>query len=198
MKFEKLTLENLERDAEHFNIDENDEYIYVYPQFLDFVQEIKDFSDKELVICSHLIYSWMPTIPVIRKPYFKKLKELLQSTRSSLEVSDEMLESGKKCINNSYVGLSKLLHFVNPNYFAIWDSRVLSYLRGKHTISNDALNRLSNFNAYQEQIRWVVKDKRFQALNQKVNEACTYDVSALRAAEMIMFQYAKKNYSFKY
>jgi hypothetical protein len=30
-------------------------------------------------------------------------------------------------INNSMVGVSKLLHFINPERYAIWDRRVASY-----------------------------------------------------------------------
>lgn len=34
----------------------------------------------------------------------------------------------KKSFNNSLVGVSKLLHFINPNIYAIWDSRVFGFL----------------------------------------------------------------------
>lgn len=34
----------------------------------------------------------------------------------------------KRSFNNSLVGVSKLLHFINPRVYAIWDSRVFSFL----------------------------------------------------------------------
>jgi thermostable 8-oxoguanine DNA glycosylase len=41
----------------------------------------------------------------------------------------EDFENLKGFTNNSYVGMSKVLHFINPELFCIYDSRIVKRLR---------------------------------------------------------------------
>jgi hypothetical protein len=38
-------------------------------------------------------------------------------------------ENLRELTNNSYVGMSKVLHFINPDLFCIYDSRVLAKIK---------------------------------------------------------------------
>ena len=45
-------------------------------------------------------------------------------------ISTQELQILKNAFNNSLVGVSKLLHFIQPEKYAIWDSRVFRFLSG--------------------------------------------------------------------
>lgn len=59
-------------------------------------------------------------------------------------MSKDELHILKKVVNNSIVGVSKLLHFISPEVYTIWDSRVASYLEVKD------INNVQNFCNYLE------------------------------------------------
>ena len=48
-------------------------------------------------------------------------------------------------VNNSLVGASKLLHFVAPNTYSIWDSKVFSFVHEKRPHNY----RVNDVGAYQ-------------------------------------------------
>lgn len=82
------------------------------------------------VVGLHIVYGWMPTIPDFSLPAGldpaarKRVVKLLNAARSRALTVDELAWLVGRFANNSIVGLSKLLHFVAPNRFPIWDSRV--------------------------------------------------------------------------
>ena len=75
-----------------------------------------------------LIYGWMPTIP--KSLDAGVLRDLIATARSdyweSLALPDE------SPVNNSWVGLSKILHFAAPDRFPIWDSRIARHFGVKY------------------------------------------------------------------
>ena len=56
---------------------------------------------------------------------------LLNKAKSGNLLNSEELEIVKKCVNNSLVGTSKLLHFINPSIYAIWDSKIFRNITEK-------------------------------------------------------------------
>ena len=47
----------------------------------------------------------------------------------NLELYAQDFENLRVLTNNSYVGMSKVLHFINPELFCIYDSRVLAKIK---------------------------------------------------------------------
>lgn|GEM_PF-2879274 len=47
----------------------------------------------------------------------------------NLELHTQDFENLRLLTNNSYVGMSKVLHFINPELFCIYDSRVLAKIK---------------------------------------------------------------------
>lgn len=84
----------------------------------------------EAVVGLHIVYGWMPTIPNLQLPAGMAAAEqtqvvtLLSDARLRLLTEKELSFLKTRFINNSIVGLSKLLHFLAPNRYAIWDKRV--------------------------------------------------------------------------
>ncbi|MFD0915009.1 hypothetical protein ACFQ14_01155 [Pseudahrensia aquimaris] len=67
-------------------------------------------------------YGWMPTVPKsMVDVLFAERVRAMQSLDEAMTFIDD-LSSG--LINNSWVGSSKVLHFLKPELFPIWDSRV--------------------------------------------------------------------------
>jgi len=62
MNFINLTYEKLRSDAVMFSIVENDSYIEAYPEFLKYFASIEKIERHHLIISSHFVYGWMPTI----------------------------------------------------------------------------------------------------------------------------------------
>jgi hypothetical protein len=84
------------------------------------------------------------------------------------------------------VGASKLLHFISPNKYAIWDSRVYRYLHQKTPYPH----RLRAPNAYWDYLNFLnvlAEDSRFEAFWWKVVAAVGYAVTDKRACELLMF-----------
>jgi len=84
------------------------------------------------------VYGWMPTILK-----GSKIQELgsafslkkIKSIKSWEEAELFLLEIDDVApINNSWVGTSKFLHFLNPDIFPIWDSRVAVSFHSKLSI----------------------------------------------------------------
>jgi hypothetical protein len=84
----------------------------------------------DAVVGLHIVYCWMPTIPNLRLPANLSAVEqtcvvnLLNEARRRMLTSVELIFLKTCFCNNSVVGLSKLLHFIAPDRYAIWDRRV--------------------------------------------------------------------------
>ena len=119
-----LSFENLKKDVETFILTENDSYVDSYSEFINYFKNIDWIEKHNLVIASHFVYGWMPTIIQLDTKNVDEVLSALNAVKAGHSVTESQLEIIKKCINNSMVGTSKLLHFINPNLYAIWDSRI--------------------------------------------------------------------------
>ena len=72
----------------------------------------------------------MPTILNYKSNEFDTAVEILNRAKNNPRISTDDILLLKQLINNSLVGVSKLLHYINSVY-AIWDSRVCNFLTGK-------------------------------------------------------------------
>jgi len=109
--------------------DEN--YLQTYPILLKHIQNTcKKIDEDSLTLISQLVYGWMPTI--LKSINADKLRnkaicnEALSLDARNINSVIDFVEDKlfKELVNNSWIGLSKVLHFINPNVFPIWDSNV--------------------------------------------------------------------------
>src|SRR5690606_14666185 len=100
-----------------------------YPYFLNYFRNIKEIELDNLIIGISFTYSWMPTIlKSLNLVNSLEAIKILNEVKNGHFTSVEDLLILKQTINNSLVGTSKLLHFINPERYAIWDSRVFRFL----------------------------------------------------------------------
>jgi len=106
------------------------QYAKMYNVLLTPADKLEDHARTEnLLMLGCAVYAWMPTI--LRTWEFSEFASgalSIQKFRSCDDLDDAAsLVSGRvsnPLLNNSWIGTSKLLHFVNPAVFPIWDSKV--------------------------------------------------------------------------
>jgi hypothetical protein len=151
MEKEKLTLlksyisQSIESDRSKrsdYNISDPRElwYSLTRPIFIKYAQDLKTLNKTDLLYLTAFAYSWMPTVPKVcylgevdkklnNAVLFVNKVKLGDMDMDNLESYAQDFENLRELTNNSYVGMSKVLHFINPELFCIYDSRVLAKIK---------------------------------------------------------------------
>jgi hypothetical protein len=111
---------------------------------------------------------------------------LLETARTEGTISDEHLGALARVVNNSLVGTSKLLHFVRPDIFPIWDSKVYGFVFEEKP-RDDRVRDVAKFREFVRRVNAIRSDERFGDFHASVNFKVGYEVSEPRAVELIMF-----------
>ena len=110
-----------------------------------------NLNPESTMVAICLIYSWMPRVPhkvVIKdNDVIKLLNKAYHSTYEN-KLSEQEIETIQFSINNSMVGTSKILHFINPNVYPMWDSNIAKIVKSeKDKSEKEVLNYLNYQNA---------------------------------------------------
>jgi len=136
-------------------------------------------------------YGWMPTIfkNVPNQQQLVAFSNLVQAGAPPEEVENS--PSILKTFNNSVVGTSKVLHFMFPNTYPIWDSNI-AIAFGFGANNHHAFNNPSNYIQFKNMLNaYLVNNAHFQA-PQLVNEHFEgVEVTQLRKLEICLFLYGK-------
>jgi hypothetical protein len=132
----------------------------------------------------------MPTVIQLNTKELKEVLISLNAVKAGDLISLGELERIKLCINNSMVGASKLLHFINPQVYAIWDSRIFRYLTGKK--SQYGIEKPENYLEYLRRLNEIANKDEYQKLHDKIQGKFLYEISPLRAIELLMFETDRK------
>ena len=187
----KIDFEKLKKDSKKLTIKSSDQYIQTYPEFLSYFANLKNITRHNLVISTHFVYGWMPTIlKKLRIQNEKEVLGILNRVKKGENIDKRDLEVLKYSINNSLVGVSKLLHFICPVKYAIWDSRVYRYIYGKNSQHN--IEKPELYLEYLKVLSEIVKDPRFSDIQAQVEKACGYSMTQIRVAELIMYEHERK------
>lgn len=172
-------------------IDRTQSYIRAYPHLLASLRERQVLSEQDFVCGAHMVYGWMPTILEIHASESVEVHEgvaLLNKARADGCLSVGEIERLAQLVNRSVVGASKLLHFVNPEAFAIWDSKIYQFTQPKKPKAHQyRVNNAAAYGNYLMCLQKLRQDERFPDFHSSVNRKMGYPVSALRALEVVMF-----------
>ncbi len=186
-----ISLERVLRDAYECDYTAEPSVDLSYREFLRYFERLEKITPHEFVIGASFVYSWMPTTLTLRhRGQFENVAAYLEAVRLGNDLDGDSLSLINSVVNNSMVGTSKLLHFINPERYAIHDSRVDTYLYGKP--SQTRLYSVDHYMSYTCGCRRAAEDERFKAVHQHVNKSLKYDLTALRALELVMFLTAKE------
>jgi hypothetical protein len=193
----EIVCKKFKTDCEAFecrhDIDKNinlKSYYISYLEFLEHFKKIDKFEKHDVIIGIHLIYGWMPTICHLKSVDFAEAANILNKVKKDEPLlTEEELDRLKKVFNNSIVGTSKLLHFINPENYPIWDSNVCRYLN----IPAHKANNIDVYLQYIDACRNIIEQCKDEITRVKeaMNEFEPYKVqnkiSDMRAVELVMF-----------
>ena len=162
--------------------------IRVYPSFLKFFNDRKVITRDDFVIAANFTYGWMPTILELNgtDQDWDTAATLLTTAKTTRITGIEDLRLLMRVVNNSLVGVSKILHFVNPTRHAIWDSRVYRYL----TNEEPHAYRVSNADYFLRYLAICDEIATWPGLPEAVialSKTIAQDLTPLRAIELTMY-----------
>jgi hypothetical protein len=180
-----ITIDKLLHDEQKVVIEKDSNYIISYPVFLKYFKKLPKITKEELIIGINFTYGWMPTTFKFKNSIdeLDRVVELLNKARSRTVLSFEELELMKSCLNNSTIGLSKLLHFVNPKLYPIWDRKVCYYLYK----SKKRIESCHSYLCFLDFCRYITNENGFAPIKSSIENKVGYKMSAIRTAELVMF-----------
>ncbi len=160
-------------------------YRYTYDRYIQYFKDKslqEALTEQDLYVGFAMAYSWMATIKQLDpridtiQSAVSALNRLRGLTPSDVEIETSvnekvspeqaaeigtMIEPVRQFLS-SVIGTSKLLHFVNPDVFPIWDSVIHKYCDSlKQTRASDSLNR---YVEYTFNIHRLINHADFDAL----------------------------------
>jgi hypothetical protein len=170
------------------DVEVDNHYAQSYRYFIDYFKNIDVIEESHFYISTNFVYGWMPTILNYKSDQISECISLLNRVKSGESLSEIQLTTLKSTINNSIVGVSKLLHFIDPNVYAMWDSRICNFLYGT-TCKVDSIDKFMEYTVF---MRDVISSSDFDAFyltyQQKFNDSSS---KKMRALENMMFHVAK-------
>lgn len=182
-----VSLDKLIQDSKNV---EKDKYTSVYPHLISYFKGKETITKDDFICGAHMVYAWMPRILTLHSGALEEAISTINKAKGVGSIQKGEIEIIQSAINNSVVGASKLLHFISPERFPIWDSKVYSYLYPDCKPYGYKVNHAQRYLEYVELIDHVVNKKGFKVMHDNVNNRLNYDVTAVRAVELVMFQNA--------
>lgn len=180
-------IEQLTKIANNFD-STKENYLLSYPHFLSYFKNLQTINIENLIIGISFTYSWMPTIlKSIKLENPEKTLSILNDVKNGKKINEEQLSTLKSAFNNSLVGTSKLLHFINPKQYAIWDSRVFRFLNNEEP-HKYKLERPKTYIEYLDFIEKLKCEKAFNGFFELMKRKVGYEITEYRALELAFFK----------
>ncbi len=183
----KKRLLNGAEEAEKYirEIGKTNHYIQSYPHLVKASKLLcEQLKENAIPAIAHLAYGWMPRI--LQKYNFGEetatTDAIFNASKmdSTSNVSEWFEDIKATPINNSWVGLSKVLHFINPEIFPIWDGNVAKHFG----VTTKKKENYAKYICFCESMKDCPAVKRFQDV---FYEEIDYEISKIRAVELILF-----------
>jgi hypothetical protein len=160
---------------------------YSYREFISFFQACPVLTPQHITVGAYMAYGWMPhALNVFDVDNLTALVAIINRAKLGQFPTEEEINLLRRSINNSLVGPSKLLHFVNPAIFAIWDSRVFRFIEGREG-TQDEMSLVRNYLDYHRNLRDLVAEPDFRQVHDSMNRKIGYWVTPFRACEYVMY-----------
>ena len=176
-----------------------DSYLHSYPFLLAHVAKLVPLDEEALITMAHLAYGWMPTILHLDFDALPDALQCVEEARQGNVLTVPQLQQVAAAVNHSVVGASKVLHFVNPTLYPIWDRQVYRFCHpsptgAPATVHDYQVNNATAYFDYAEVCRRAVQLPAFarihRAVMQQFQQYPAYancPVEPLRALEFVMF-----------
>lgn len=174
-------------------------YLSTYPDIINFAKAYTPNNARQFRQLALLVYGWMPRVLRIDPAHSQQAIAAITAA-SNANISNYQniaIQDIANCLH-SLVGASKLLHFINPNVFPIWDSKIQAFRNlpnGNYDMAN-----IQNYHAYVDDVHNIIADQNFNAyyaafvgvFNNRLEQSNInqYQVGAIRAVEVSAFELA--------
>lgn len=185
-------------------------YIYSYPRILTHFSEFSSDkyspSYKETLLIQGILmtYGWMPRIPrlyfdtelnLIDSSNIKTNVEFLSSFNhknkddaySILSSSFKRIDKLVSFVDNSLTAVSKILHFIRPEDFLIWDSKIRKALGISESYRNDILKYQRYISEFKILRETCESNNRIMDILEEAKEIFQYKVSFARFIELALY-----------
>ncbi len=186
MPFKNFELEKFFSDAFKFKKPVNESCLKSYIEFIKYFKDLKEITTHELIIGINFTYGWMPTTFKFKLNNFEEALVILNKVKQGIIPQVEELQCLKSVFNNSMVGTSKLLHFINPQKMAIWDSHIYYYLTDQKAY-RDRIGNIKTYLKYLELCAYVSKQPDFEKVQKKIEIVIDYKMTPFRIVEIVMY-----------
>lgn len=159
-----------------------------YPTLVSYFQQIPIITAESMTIGIHMAYGWMPTIFEFRHNEWDGALMILNRAKSGHQLNVRDIDTLKNLFHNSVVGSSKLLHFIRPDRFPIWDSLVCDYVKRHDAHWKGDETVPSGYIRYMALCANLSACRGFRQLHHKMDTQFGYHVTAYRAIEFIMYE----------
>lgn len=162
-----------------------------YREFINYFNGITKITFHHMVIGINFTYGWMPTAFDFRSDEYPAAVKILNQAKKGVDLTEEQLIILRKLFNNSLVGTTKLLHFINPKKFPIWDSRVYRYFYGEEP-HQYRIGDSKRYLLYLGFCNSVARNTDFDKIHESICEKLGSPVTKLRSIELMMYHMGAK------
>lgn len=185
--FSPPDLDKLSELANKIDVTSLTSYLIAYPVFINYFTSIDKITANELIIGAHFVYGWMPTILTLGKNDLASGCETLNRVKVGEQLKLEELVRLQEIVNNSVVGLSKLLHFIRPDQYPIWDSNVAGFV-SQGPYPQHKINDVRYYLHFITYCKGLINAPGYEPIHQHlVNQLGGSPMSRLRSLDIIMF-----------
>lgn len=192
-------LARVQEACRHLSVPPGDSYLSSYPLLLAHVAALTHSApvdERALVAVAHLVYGWMPTVLHLDFMLLPGAVQQVEKARQGIILEAEELQQVAAAVNHSVVGVSKVLHFVNPALYPIWDRRVYRFChRPSGAVHEYQVNNAAAYADYAATCRQAVRLAAFEPIRRAVRQQllphyatyANHPMEPLRALEFVMF-----------
>lgn len=188
----------------YFYIDSYNALKDVTENVVRYIKPEEELSEEKILALTHMVYGWMPQVLKINTEIGKEVIDILQKMKNIKKFDNdnkELFDYIKKLTpltKNSVVGTSKLLHFLYPTIYPIYDSRVYHSIRKmfekKRCSQQKKYTRgdkdILNYIAFVKWVHRISKDKEIMQIIKKDvldNKFADNKASKIRVIEVFLF-----------
>jgi hypothetical protein len=180
------------KDSKSLDWTDSASFILSHRHLTEFFDKPYPLTESDCVIGLHYAYGWMPTILDFKPRKLGRCLEILNRAKARQDISDGEISMLTEAVNGSLVGTSKLLNFIDPSTYAIWDSNVCEYLK-KSLRGSWGTKNIKAYRNYLKLLKGLSANQELmKTLRENLGDRLDATVSDLRLLEMIMFLKGRK------
>jgi len=169
-----------------------------YAAFVNYFETLIQIDKQSLIIGINFTYGWMPTIFNFKfykyEDELNNAVELMNYVKSNYLLNKKELENLKFLFHNSVVGMSKLLHFINPKLYPIFDSRILQFVSNHSQQNQHNIGSVELYLEYMKFCNLIRQDDRFDHFKNEVHSYFKTEMTDFRSVDLVMYLFSKKNF----